>query len=144
MTTVSDILSRKGREVVSMSADDTVLSAARSMNEHGIGGVVVIDKSKMVGIFTERDVLRRIVAEQRDPATTRLEEVMTTPVASCRPETGLDECVRVMTGKRIRHLPVVDDDGVCGIVTSGDIMAFQVREQEDTIQYLNSYIFDLR
>jgi CBS domain-containing protein len=144
MTTVSEILKRKGSEVVSMGTKDSVLKAARLMNEHGIGGVVVIDQGNMVGIFTERDILRRVVVEERDPATTSLEDVMTTPVASCRPETDLEECVRAMTGKHIRHLPVVDGDRVCGIVTSGDILAFQVREHEDTIQYLNSYIFDLR
>lgn len=144
MTKVKDILGGKGRDVVSMVADESVLNAARLMNERGIGGVVVTDGGDVAGIFTERDVLRRVVAEQRDPATTQLRDVMTRPVITCRPEAGIDECVVLITQKRVRHLPVVDDDGLCGIITSGDILAYQVREQRDTIDFLNSYVFQLR
>jgi CBS domain-containing protein len=145
MATVRDILSHKGGGVVSLVAAETVLDAARLMNERGIGGVVVTDDDgEMVGVFTERDILRRVVAEHRDPAATRLRDVMTTPVVTCRPETTLEQCGAVMTERRIRHIPVVGDEGLQGIITSGDIMAFQVREQGETIAYLNSYMFDLR
>jgi IMP dehydrogenase len=144
MTTVKDILANKGAEVVSMVAGDSVLNAARLMNERGIGGIVVTDGDKMVGIFTERDILRRVVAERRDPAATTIGDVMTTPVVTCRFEATLDQCVGIMTEKRIRHIPVVSDGGPEGIITSGDILAHQVREQKDTIDYLNSYVFDLR
>jgi len=143
MSRVKHLLATKGSEVVSLPADATVLHAARCMNERGIGGVVVTEGDHMVGMFTERDILRRIVAAQREPEDTTLDEVMTSPVASCRPETTIDECVAVMTERRIRHLPVVDDQGVCGIVTSGDILAHRVAEHEDTIRYLNSYLFDV-
>ena len=144
MPAVNAILERKGQEVVSLVAEESVLNAARLMNERGIGGVVVTEGGKMVGIFTERDVLRRVVAEQRDPATTSVGEVMTSPVVTCKSDTKLDDCRAVMTNKRIRHLPVFDDSGVAGIVTIGDLMAFQVTDQEATIEHLNSYIFDLR
>lgn len=144
MTTVKDILAKKGSEVVSMVAAESVLNVARLMNERGIGGVIVTDQGKMVGIFTERDILRRVVAEQRDPAKTRIRDVMTTPVVTCRPEATLDQCMGMMTDKRIRHIPVVGEQGPEGIITSGDIMAHQVREQKETIDYLNSYVFDLR
>ena len=144
MATVETILTRKGREVVCMVAGESVLNAARLMNERGIGGVVVTEEGGIVGIFTERDVLRRVVAEQRDPARTTLGEVMTSPVVSCRPEATLEECGAVMTAKRIRHIPVEDESGIAGIITSGDILAYQVEDQEATIQHLSSYIFNVR
>lgn len=144
MATVSDILDRKGRGAVSMVADESVLNAARLMNERGIGGIVVTDRGKIVGIFTERDVMRRVVAEQRDPATTRLREVMTSPVVTCRLAATVDEVAALFTNRRIRHVPVMEDDELIGVVTSGDVMAFQVAEQKDTIDFLNSYVFDQR
>jgi CBS domain-containing protein len=144
MATVKDILGQKGRDVVTIVADDAVLSAARLMNKRGIGGIVVIEDDEVIGIFTERDILRRVVAERRDPTTTLIRDVMTTPVMTCKPEAKLEECMGLMSDKRIRHIPAVDADGLCGMVTSGDILAYQVSEQADTIQYLNSYVFDLR
>ena len=144
MPTVSTILARKGTEVYSVAAADSVLEAARVMNVRGIGGVVVMHEGAMVGIFTERDILRRIVAEQQDPTTTSVRSVMTSPVKSCTADTSLDVCVALMTENRIRHLPVVDKQGVCGILTSGDILARQVSENEDMIQHLHSYSHDLR
>lgn len=144
MATVKDILDRKGRNVVTIVPDDSVLTAAKLMNQKGIGGVVVVEDGDVIGVFTERDVLRRIVAERRDPAKTLIRDVMTTPVITCRPEAGLDECRALITDKRVRHLPVVDADGLCGIVTSGDMLAYRAEEQADTIQYLNSYMFDMR
>jgi len=144
MPTVSTILTRKGTEVYSVAATDSVLDAARVMNVRGIGGVVVIHEGAVVGIFTERDILRRIVTEQQDPTTTLVRSVMTSPVKSCTADTPLDQCIAVMTENRIRHLPVIDEQGLCGILTSGDILAHQVSEQEDQIQHLNSYIHDLR
>ena len=144
MATVQTILAKKGHQVVSTTISDTVLEAASLMNQRGIGGLIVIDGSHVVGMFTERDILRRVVAMQRDPAYTIVGEVMTTPVAVCQRETTLEECRAVMTEKRIRHLPVMDEDHVCGIVTIGDLMAQEVTEQESTIQYLNEYIFGVR
>jgi CBS domain-containing protein len=139
-----DILGRKGPDVVTIAADDAVLTAARLMNQSGIGGVVVVEDEDVVGIFTERDILRRVVAERRDPGTTLIRDVMTSPVITCRPEAKVEECTAIITEKRVRHIPVVDDGGLCGIVTSGDILALQVKEQADTIEYLNSYVFDIR
>jgi CBS domain-containing protein len=144
MATVKDILAKKGRTVVTIVPDDSVFTAARLMNQKGIGGVVVVEDDEVVGVFTERDVLRRVVAERRDPAKTPIRDVMTAPVITCRPEAGLEECRALITDKRVRHLPVVDADGLCGIVTSGDLLAHQAAEQADTIQYLNSYMFDIR
>ncbi len=144
MPTVNDILAAKGDEVVSVVAAESVLNAARLMNERGIGGVLVMEEGELVGIFTERDVLRRVVAERRDPSTTTLREVMTAPVIRCRPDAKVVECRALMSEKRIRHMPVMCEDEVCGIITTGDILAHQVREQQDTIEHLNRYVFDLR
>ena len=144
MVTVQSVLDRKGGQVVTVDVADTVLGAASLMNERGIGGLVVMDGARVAGMFTERDILRRVVAAKRDPARTTIGEVMTTPVAFCRRETHLDECRAVMTERRIRHLPVVDEHGVCGIVTIGDLMAHEVTDREATIQYLNEYIFGVR
>ena len=141
MATVHSILSRKGNEVVSIEADQSVLAAANRMNERGIGGLVVIEDGRMIGIVTERDIMRKVVAAERNPSLTPVREVMTSPVACCRPETTLLECRSVMTDKRIRHLPVVDDRGLRGIVTIGDLMAQEVGEHQATVEYLSSYIF---
>ena len=141
MPTVQAVLTRKGSQVVSIGAAESALAAATLMNERGIGGLVVLEDDQVVGMFTERDILRRVVAMRRDPATTVIRDVMTAPIAVCRRDTTLEECRAVMTEKRIRHLPVVDDQGVCGIVTIGDLMAHDVTDREATIQYLNEYIF---
>lgn len=144
MATVKDILDKKGAAVVTIVPDDSVLTAAKLMNQRGIGGVVVVEDDEVVGVFTERDVLRRVVAERRDPAKTVIRDVMTSPVITCRPGAGLDECRALMTDKRVRHLPVVEAGTLCGIVTSGDLLAHHAMEQADTIQYLNNYMFDIR
>ncbi len=144
MPTAQTILDLKGRGVVTIVPYDSVLAAAHLMNRRAIGGLVVAEDEQIVGVITERDVLRRIVAERRDPATTTIREVMTAPVVTCRPEAKLEECSAVMTAKHIRHLPVADENGLVGIITSGDILAYQVDEQEATIQHLNSYIFNVR
>jgi len=144
MATVQHILELKGASVVSMPAAESVFNAAHVMNERGIGCVSVTDDGARVGIFTERDVLRRVVAERRDPANTLLRDVMTSPVVTCSAEASLEACQAVITEKRIRHLPVVDASGLVGIITSGDIMANQVLDQEAMIQHLNSYIFNVR
>lgn len=144
MATVQTILAKKGCQVVSTTVSDSVLSAATLMNQRGIGGLIVLDGNRVAGMFTERDILRRVVAARRDPARTPVAEVMTSPVAVCRRETTLAECRAVMTEKRIRHLPVMEGDSVSGIVTIGDLMAQEVTEHEATIQYLNEYIFGVR
>lgn len=144
MATVRDILARKGSDIISVAPGETALHAAQLMNDRGIGGLVVTDGGRLAGIFTERDILRRVVAQGRDPATTRVTEVMTAPVIACSPDTSLDECAAMMTAKHIRHLPVVSEKGLSGVITIGDVLAFQVREQQTTIEYMHHFMFDLR
>lgn len=141
MTTVRDILDHKGGQVISIAPGTTALEAARLMNEHRIGSLLVMDGSKLVGIVTERDILRRVVAAANDPSQVLVDSILSTPVACCRPETNLEECRQVITDKRIRHLPVVDHGQLRGIITIGDLMAFAISEHESTIKYLNEYMF---
>jgi CBS domain-containing protein len=144
MGTVQDILSRKGNAVHSIGSSATVLDAARLMNDLAVGGLVVVEGENAVGMFTERDILRRVVAARLDPATTKVREVMTAPIAVCRPGTSVTECRAVMTGKRIRHLPIVDGKQLLGMITIGDLLAHEIGEHETTIEFLNSYIFGQR
>lgn len=141
MATVQDILKKKGSFVAAVDMSSSVLDTTKMMNEKRIGSVVVCNKDKVVGIFTERDVLTRVVSAQLDPAATTIGEVMSAPVACCLPETTIEECKDVMTDKRIRHLPVVQDNNLHGIITSGDILALEKAKGQQTIKYLNEYIF---
>jgi CBS domain-containing protein len=142
--TARNILERKGGDVAAVAGTASVLEAAKMMNDRRIGAVVVVDGQQVVGIFTERDVLNRVVAERRDAATTRVQEVMTAPVACCRLSTPLSELRSVMTEKHLRHLPVVEDGKLVGMISSGDVLASQVTLQQTTIEYLNAYLYGRR
>lgn len=144
MATVREILGKKGSDVISVPSTETVVKAAQLMNERGIGGLVVTDGKRLAGIFTERDILRRVVAQRRDPVATTVGDVMTTPVTACAPDTTVEECAAMMTAKRIRHLPVVGEKGLVGVITIGDVLAYQVSEQQATIDYMHHFMFDLR
>lgn len=142
MHTVAEILAGKpARPVHRVVEDATVLDAARIMNEHRIGALVVTRAEKVVGIFTERDVMNRVVALERPPGRVKVGEVMTAPVAVCAPETTREECRAVMRHKRIRHLPVVAGDRLVGIISVGDLLADAEAEQQQTILYLHEYLY---
>ena len=141
MPTVQDILNRKGSKIVTVSPNETVQQAAARMKCEGTGSVLVLgDDRQMLGIFTERDVLHRVVAQRLDPAGTRVEEVMSPRVACCKPNTTLDECRTVMATNRIRHLPVVQDDQLVGLISATDILAQEVVAQQTTIEYLHAFL----
>ena len=144
MATVRDILAVKGGQVLTVSPHATVLDAAQRMNEHKIGSLVVLEHGRVAGIFTERDILRRVVAAGLAPDTTKVADVFTRDVVTTSPNTSVDECGALMSSRRVRHLPVVDATGLHGVVTIGDLLAHQVSEHETTIQHLNSYVFDMR
>lgn len=144
MSSVRDLLTRKGTDVVSVSPDQTVLAAAHLMNEKGIGGVVVLQDGALVGIFTERDIMRRVVAAKRDPATTIVGDVMTSDCMTITADVQIAVCRAMMSARRIRHFPVVNDGGLVGMVTSGDILAFEVAQAEAQIEQLEKYVFDVR
>ncbi len=140
MAIAEHLLAVKGGAIASLGPKDTVLDAARLMNDRHIGSVVIIDDDRLVGIFTERDVMRRIVAEQRDPASTPIAEVMTSPVACGAPHTALNELRNVMRRRKIRHIPIVDGQKVLGMISIGDLNQAEHDVQEQTIQYLEQYM----
>ena len=141
MPTAQNILANKSGDVAIIEEEATVMKAAKIMSDRHIGSLVVGRREKVVGIFTERDVLNRVVARHLDPLKTIVKDVMTTPVACCQPTTKLAECRRVMTEKRIRHLPVVKDNKLFGMISSGDILALEFGEQKQTIEYLHEYLY---
>lgn len=142
MATVKDILSDKSTHVWSISKEATVLEAASLMNEHRIGSLLIMTTDRIEGIFTERDVLRRVVGKGRDPATTSVAEVMTTDLTCCQPDTPLEEARVAMRNRRIRHLPVVDDTGkVHGMISIGDLNAHDLDAQELTIHFMREYLY---
>ncbi len=140
MPTAQSILDKKGTDVATVDVKASVLDAAKIMNARHIGAVVATTGDRVVGIFTERDILNRIVAAGKDPATTTVEQVMTAPMACCRRDTKLAECRAMMSQKRIRHLPVVENGRLYGMISSGDILASEVADQQTTIEYLNEYL----
>jgi CBS domain-containing protein len=140
MPKVQDILSHKGGNVATIEADRSVVDAAQEMNQRRIGSLVVMKGQRVVGIFTERDILVRVVAERRDPEKTVVGDVMTTPVVCCVPETELAECRAIVTNRRIRHIPICVAGKLVGIVTSGDILARESLELEGTLESLSQYI----
>ena len=142
MVTVKELLVKKGPQVFSISKNATVLNAAILMNDHRVGALVVIDEGHIQGMFSERDVLRRIVAERRDPATTLVQDIMTREVVCCTPDTSIEEARGSMKNRRIRHLPVVDgDEQLVGLISIGDLNAHEATAQEQTIYLLHEYLY---
>ncbi len=119
----------------------SVLEATQQMNRHKIGALIVKDQDRVVGIITERDILTRVVADQRSPSETSVEDVMTTELACCLTDSDLDEVSGVMKNRRVRHVPVVDHDGrLHGVVSIGDLNAWDADGKETTIHFLSEYI----
>jgi CBS domain-containing protein len=138
--TLSVILDTKGHTLHSIAPDVTVLDAVHAMNTAGIGSLLVMNGDEVVGIFTERDVLRRVVAAELDPKTTKVAKVMTRDLVTVRKTTTVTEAMAVVTEKRCRHLPVVDEDQFLGMVSIGDLTRWVSREQAFHIQDLVNYI----
>ena len=142
MADVAKILSEKGSDVISISGDATVFDAIKKMVEANVGAILVTggDPDKIEGIFTERDYLRRIAVEGRTSRDTLVREVMTSPVIAVGPETTVEEAMALMTDRRIRHAPVVEEDRLVGMVSIGDLVRLQSQEQSFKIRYLTEYI----
>lgn len=140
MATAAQLIAIKGSTIASLPPTATVLEAAQLMNERHIGSVLVLDRKRLVGIFTERDVLRRIVAEQRSASDTPVEEVMTAQVACAAPHTTLDEIRMAMRRRRIRHMPVVEGRRVVGMISIGDLNKAEHDGHVETIRYLEQYM----
>jgi CBS domain-containing protein len=134
METVGEFLARKGSEVYSVAPSSTVYEALELMAEKNIGAVIVMDEKKRIhGIFSERDYARKMIIEGRSAHTTKVKEIMTTLLVSVNPDTRIHECMALMTEKRIRHLPVLDGQRLLGVVSIGDVVKSMLTEQEMVI-----------
>ncbi len=140
MTTVSQLLARKGHKLVSVSPDDTVYAAIRKMADENTGSVVVIEGGKLVGIVTERLYARDVVLKGRTSAKTPVRDIMTTKVIYARPDQTVEECLAVMIDRKLRHLPVMDGAKLLGMISIGDLGRSLVGEQKFTIDQLVHYI----
>jgi CBS domain-containing protein len=140
MTQVAEILAEKGRGLLKIDADASILEAVEQMVEANVGSLLVTESGEVTGIVTERDYLRRVVVEGRTDRETPVREIMSSPLIVVTPQTSVDECMALMTNRRIRHLPVVDAGKVAGIVSIGDVVKFQSRQQSFEIQFLHDYI----
>ena len=140
-TTVAQILQRKGSEVWNVSNDTLVYRALQLMQDKGVGALVVLDaEGKVTGIISERDYARRVILEGRSSKETFTSEIMTKDLWVVKPETTVDECISLMTEKRVRHLPVLDKGKLIGLVSIGDVVKAIIKEQRIEIEYLNDYI----
>jgi CBS domain-containing protein len=137
---ISNVLELKGNDVVTVAPETTVLVAVQQMNDRKIGALLVLDRGRPVGIFTERDVLVRVVAAGIDPKTTPVSEVMTRGPVVVRSDVTVGEAMMVITEKRCRHLPIVDDAKLCGLISIGDLTSWLVRHQQRTIDDLHDYM----
>jgi signal-transduction protein with cAMP-binding, CBS, and nucleotidyltransferase domain len=144
---VADVLAEKassgphsGDTVLSIDGGATVIDAIRRMVDANVGAILVTERDQIVGILTERDYLRRVALEGRSSSTTEVREIMTSPLLVVEPETTVDETMAIMTDRRIRHLPVAVDGQIAGVISIGDVVKFQSKQQSFRLQYLNEYI----
>jgi CBS domain-containing protein len=140
MTTAKDILKYKGHSVHAVRPDDTVLKALGVMAEEDIGAVLVMDGAELVGILTERDYARKVALAGRSSKDSPVRAIMTSELVWVAPHRTIDECMALMTERRVRHLPVVENRRVVGVVSIGDLVKATIDEQEFTINQLKSYI----
>lgn len=140
MRTVKDILRTKGYDVCSIVGDATVYDALKLMADKNIGAVLVMDADRLVGILSERDYARKVILHGKSAEDTAVAEIMTEKVVYVRPEQTTDDCMALMTDKRVRHLPVLEDDQVLGVISIGDVVKSIISEQEFVIEQLEQYI----
>jgi CBS domain-containing protein len=138
--TVSDILRGKGAEVWTTTPDVWVFDAVRTMGEKNVGALVVVEDGVVAGVVSERDYTRKVVLRGRTSRDTKVGDILTRPAVTVQPSERIDECMRLMTERRIRHLPVVEEGKLVGLVSMGDLVNWIIHVQRETIQHLQSYI----
>jgi CBS domain-containing protein len=140
MKTVKQFLAEKPYGVLAISPDDSVYNALTLMAEANVGSLLVMDGERLMGIFTERDYARKVILHGKSSKETKVREIMTDKVCYVTPEASLEECMALMTDKRVRHLPVLDGEGVVGVVSIGDVVKETISDQQFIIEQLERYI----
>ncbi|MBN6149582.1 CBS domain-containing protein [Xanthomonas sp. AmX2] len=140
MRTVRQLLGEKGRDVHTVPPDAAVVDALRLMADKGIGAVLVMDDERLVGILSERDYARKVVLQDRSSATTPVRDIMSAKVFTVDPSQTVQQCMELMTGQRIRHLPVVQSGAVVGVISIGDLVKAVIEEQQQELDQLQRYI----
>jgi CBS domain-containing protein len=140
MRKVRDILETKGRDVWSIEPGASVYDAMKLMADKGIGALLVMEGQKLVGIISERDYARKVILQGRSSPTTEVREIMTPRVVYAEPDRNVEECMALMTEKRVRHLPVMEQGQVCGVISIGDLVKAIIAEQKFIIEQLERYI----
>jgi len=138
--TVADILAAKGSELFSIGPDATVFEALRSLADHNVGALVVLDGDDLVGIMSERDYARKVILLDRASKSTRVSEIMSTKVTTVEPTASIEACMEMMTERHFRHLPVMDDGRLVGMVSIGDVVRAMIADLAAMVEQLESYI----
>ncbi len=140
MKLVSELLRAKEREIWSVKPDSSVLEALNLMAEKNVGALLVFKEEKLVGIFSERDYARKVILKGKASKDTTVKEIMSSKVIYVKPEQSVEECMALMTDKRIRHLPVLEEDQVVGVISIGDVVKAIISDKDFMIHQLESYI----
>ena len=140
MKTVSDILQTKGREVWTITPETIVFDALKMMADKNVGALMVMDGAKVTGILSERNYARKVILHGRSSRELETREIMSTNVYFVSPEQNIEDCMALFTNKRVRHLPVLQNDQLIGIISIGDVVKAVIAEQESTIKHLENYI----
>lgn len=140
MTTVGNLLTTKGSEIWSIGPDNSVFEALEMMAEKNVSGLLILENDKLVGIFTERDYARKLILKGRLSKNTKVSDLMTKNILYVETQNTIEDCMKLMTVKRIRHLPVLDNGRLIGILTIGDLVKQIISEQQTTIHQLENYI----
>ena len=140
MRTVQQLIDEKGGDIQSIHPDDSVFDAIQKMADTNIGSLIVIEDDRPVGIFTERDYARSVILKGKSSPTTPVRDIMTTRVVYVQPEQTVEQCMAIMTDKHIRHLPVLRDDKLIGMISIGDLVKSIIADQKFTIEQLEQFI----